>query len=52
MMGATMRDIILLSSNSSETVFYNKEYVSNIEILDTMLEFETNREGLTSNKTC
>ena len=47
-----MRDIILLNNDSSKTVFCNEEYVSEIQISDIVLELETNRGELISNKIC
>ena len=52
MIGTVIRDIILLDSDSSEIVFCNEEYTSDIEIIDIILELEISREELASNKTC
>lgn len=50
--GASMRDIILLDSDSSDTVFCNEKYVTNIHESGETLDLETNGGGLRSTKKC
>ena len=50
MRGATIKDIVLLDSNSSKTVFCNEEYAENIKESETILELEINNSRLASTK--
>ena len=47
-----LKDLVLLDSDSTNTIFCNREYVKNIRKTKTPLEIQTNGGTLTVTQTC
>jgi len=50
--GVALKDLILLDSDSTDTIFCNPKYVKNVRQAESTLELRTNGGPLVSNQIC